>query len=121
MPVPPTATEWADALDPSDLTEFVMDLSPWLQSNESLESYELTLSPEAIDAGIYFATDPLRIHKLIDGNRRIRFWPVIDAPDRGAPAFDGGGTKYPLVAFFTTNSVPSRQFERTFLIRVAQQ
>lgn len=121
MAIPPTATEWSDAMDPTDRTEWVMDLSPWLQSDEQVVSYDLTLSPEAIDAGLYFSTDPLRAHLLISGNRQVRFWTEIAPADRGSPAFDGSGTKYPIVIFFTTDSVPSRDFERTFLLRVAQQ
>lgn len=121
MAVPSSATGWSDAMDPSDITEWVIDLSPLLQSDEAIESYELTLSPEAINAGIYFSSDALRIHKLIWSNRAIMFWPEIAPADRGAPAFDGTGTRYPLVVSIITNSVPSRTFERTYLLRVSQQ
>lgn len=124
MSTPPNATSWPEAMDPSALKEWIMDLSPWLETGETIESYEVTLSPEAIAAGLLIhtgASDASRQHKLIEGDRMVELWFYIEAPDRANPAFDGSGTAYPMTIFFTTNSVPSRDDERTFLLKVAQQ
>jgi hypothetical protein len=123
MPTPPTAVEWLDPMDPSEEMDWIADLSPMLEDGEAVEplSYTVALSPEAIDAGLLMMSGSGRDQHLLDDGRAILFWLNVEAGSQADPIFDGAGTRFPIEFTFTTNSVPSRKRQRTYVLRVAQR
>ncbi|ARR52115.1 hypothetical protein HY78_00880 [Rhizorhabdus wittichii DC-6] len=116
-------------MDPTEQLDHIADLSTMLEltKGETAQSYEIELSPEAIDAGLLIVTGDGRDHRLITGeegwvdNTAILLWFMVDPASRTDPLFSGGGTSFPMEVTFLTNSVPSRTRQRTYVLKVAQR
>lgn len=127
MATPPTAILWPDTMDPAEELDWIADLSSMLEAGETAESYEVELSPEAIDAGLLIMTGTGHDHRLITGdpnwpdNSAILLWLKVDPASQADPLFSGGGTGFPIEVTFLTNSVPSRKRQRTYVIRIVQK
>lgn len=127
MATPPTAILWPDTMDPAEELDWIADLSSMLEPGETAESYELELSPEAIDAGLIIMTGAGHDHRLITGetdrpdNTAILLWLKVDPASQADPLFSGGGTAFPIEVTFLTTSNPSRKRQRTYVIRIVQK
>lgn len=121
MAIPPTASSFPDAMDPTDYLDFQVDLGETLlQAGELIESYSLTLLPESVAAGLTISSETGRQDQLVGGTS-IHFWLYVDAGMRSDPIFSGSGSTLGIEVTVVTNSIPFRRLERTVTITVAQQ
>lgn len=133
MAIPPTARAFAQALDPRDELDFYAFVSqgapdqkpaPILLLGEGVASYSLALTAEAVAVGLRImsgvnAAGEDRTDRLI-GNE-LSIWFDV-APDmRGSRLFDGSGVTVGVKVNFRTTANPSRNKNRTFLLRIANQ
>ncbi|MBO9377928.1 hypothetical protein GG804_14230 [Sphingomonas histidinilytica] len=127
MATPSTATPWPETMDPVEEMEWIAPFWLLLEEYEQVESYELELSPEAIEAGVIIMTGDGRDHHLITGrpdmrdNTAVMLWLKVTEAMQQDPMFDGGGTAFPVRGRIRTNSVPSRKRKKTYLIRIVQK
>lgn len=116
MAIPPTAATFARTLDPNEQLDWLMPCAPLLEAGEAIDTYTLTLLPEAVAMGLTIMS-----HELVDGDRSIKLWLTIDDAFQADPAFDGAGTALGMEVTLVTNSTPPRTRQRTALVKVAHQ
>lgn len=129
MAIPPNAKKIPQPMDPSDVLPWAVDLTqgeptgssaPFLLPGESVASFTLAVTAEAIAAGLSILADATYPPPTIDG-LELTFWPTIAPEARGLSIFDGGGRDLALELTATTNSMPPKTKQRTIVITVAQQ
>lgn len=123
MAIPPRAYVFPQVIDPSDLVEFQMDLSGpdgLLEDKELIASYTLTLLPESVALGLTILTAAPYALTAPD-NVSVRAYFEIAAASRDNAAFSGDGASLPMELTITTSSNPARRFQRTIVLKVAQQ
>ena len=117
MAIPSTARVFTQALDPSDILDFYLGLTSGddgddLQVGENVASFQLTLSAEAVAAGLI----------LMDGGRTrisanvLGFWLQANAAAQISAIFDGAGVQLPIVFTYTTDNTPPRTVQRTLVV-----
>ena len=107
----------AVTLDPYDVKDFVCDLSPQLDENDTYEAITFEVTSEAAALGFEVLTGekgPLEL----DGNR-LQFWVAVDPAKQDSNKFNGQGSLCGIE--FRTLSVKGRKAERTANFRVSQQ
>ncbi|WP_380925503.1 hypothetical protein [Sphingomonas leidyi] len=125
MPLPPNAHQFTRPIDPADIEVFTVNLKKGLDADailtptEAVDTYTLTLLPEAVAAGLIIATDDGRETTLI--GTQLRFWLKVDPAMQNDAIFDGGGQSLGLELTIETNSNPPRRKQRTLSVQVANQ
>lgn len=125
MAIPKNATEWDAEMDPTDLVDYVVWLrdpeEPLLEVGESVTSFTVALSAEAVALGLEINNDPPYILELFDTGSRIKVWFSVALAFRANAAFDGDGVKLGVEVTINTNSNPPRRRQKTMVLKVAQQ
>lgn len=121
MPIPATAVALPRVLDPSDIKDVLLDVSPALEGGEIIASYEIALWAEAIAAGMEIIEDGQRDPVLANGDTAIVIWPAIDAGEAEDERFLGDGVELPVTVTVVTNSNPSRTDQQTIVFPWAQK
>jgi hypothetical protein len=121
MAIPSTAFKWSTAMDPTDVTDYLFDVTGLLDTanNEGVSSYTLTLASESVALGLTIGTGAYATSS--PSTNVYRVWFSIDPAYQSNGAFDGGGTSLPMTLTITTNSSPARTRQRTLVLPVAQQ
>lgn len=125
MATPPNAFEYSRQMDPADIVDFQIVLSQdgtataFLEAGEAVASYTLTLTAEAVAAGLEIMTAGAYATSIA-GNI-IKFWLEVDSLSQGDPVFDGSGVALGIELTAVTNSSPARTKQRTFVVTVANQ
>lgn len=123
MAIPPGAAAWSRVLDPADLQDLRIDLrtpgKTALQDGEAIKEYTLILYPDAAFVGFNIEADGL--YAPSNTADSITFWASVDPAMREDPMFQGAGVTVGMELTVTTTSTPSRRFQRTLKIGVAQQ
>jgi hypothetical protein len=119
MAIPPTAKSFGRVLDPHEEKDYGINLGLLLQPGEEIDSYELTLLPEAVAAGLEIMEGEGRDHALFLDNTGVKFWLTIADEEKTNAIFDGAGASLPLEITVVTDSTPPRTRQRTFLATVA--
>ena len=123
MPLPPNAHQFTRPIDPADIEVFTvnlkkgLDTDAFLMPNESVDTYTLTLLPEAVAAGLIIVTDD-GYETTLTGTQ-LRFWLKVDPSMQDEPIFDGGGQTLGLELTVETNQM--RRKQRTLSVQVANQ
>lgn len=125
MALPPNAVLFARVMDPEDIEVFVIELSQgedpddFLAPGEGVSSYTLTLTPEAVAAGLEIKTGGGYATTLV--GLTIQFWLQVDPGEVDDPRFDGSGVSLGIELTVTTTSSPARRKQRTVAVNVANQ
>lgn len=125
MPLPPNTIAFTRPMDPSDIADYAIvlskgvDTSSFLAADEEVQSYSLTLTAEAVAAGITIKTGAGYATTLT--NNRIRFWLEVSADQQSSSIFDGSGIVAALVLTIVTTASPARRKQRTLSVQVANQ
>jgi hypothetical protein len=121
-----TSTKVFDyAMDPSDLVDFWAiisqgdDIGTLLRADENVASYTLTITAAAAAAGLQILTTNDRQPQLVD--RLARFWLSVADDQQSSDLFSGAGAELALELTVVTDAVPSRRFQRSMMVKVAQQ
>jgi len=110
----------AQSIDPSDMLDYMIDLSAMLTEGEQFSTLSLVILPSAVAQGFTVLSTPPYHPEEID-NSHVRIWVTIDGASRSLPAWSGQGTNCSFELTATTNSTPPRVFQRTASIRVTQR
>lgn len=125
MPIPPNAHPFTRPMDPTDIVDYVAVLTQgvapdaFLAPGESVASYTLALTPEAVAVGLVIKSGGG--YETTFANNCIRFWLEIDPDEQASAMFDGGGVTLGLELTVITNSAPQRKKQRTLTVQVANQ
>jgi hypothetical protein len=112
-------------MDPSDIVDFWAtvsqgtDIGDMLRDGENVASWQLTATAEAVAAGFQILQTADRLPHLVD--RAFRFWVAIAAARQSDDVFSGKGVELVTELTVTTDSTPSRRFQRSMTVKVAQQ
>lgn len=109
-----------ESIDPSDVLDFVVDLSALLEEGEEFAAISFTVMPEASALGFRVMTEAPYAPLEVD-HSHLRLWVTIAEGSRDLAAWNGGGTSCLVEFTATTNSVPARTWQRTIAMRVAQR
>ena len=122
MAIPATAVKWTQTMDPSDLLDYMIDLSTLpsiLEEGELIDNYTLTVLSEGVAVGFQIESTGAYIPVIENGNK-ITFWVSVEESQRNNPAFVAG-MLVPIELEFTTTSSPPRRKQRTFVITVVHK
>jgi hypothetical protein len=125
MTLPLNAKTFSAQMDPADVLDWQATLSQgstgleMLQAGESVASFTVALTAEAIAAGLQINTTS-GYATLIVGNV-ISFWLSVISGSQSSIAFAGAGLAVGIEITITTNASPARVKQRTVVITVAQQ
>lgn len=125
MPLPSTAPVFERLLDPTDIDVFKILLSQGasdedlLAPGENVDSYTLTLSPEAVTAGLLIKSGGGYATTL--AGLEVTFWLEVDSDDQASPLFDGSGMTLGIELTIDTTSSPPRRKQRTVAVTVVNQ
>jgi hypothetical protein len=129
MAIPTNAKKLDQPLDPSDMdlykaiiTQRGVDTAeafPLLEVGQSVADFTLTLTAEAVAAGLMILHDAGR--EIVRVNNEVFFWLAVDEAMRALPVFDGAGIILPMELTVWTAPDPARRKQKTITATVAQQ
>jgi hypothetical protein len=122
MAIPASAIAFDQAMDPYDLLDWEIDITQFLEEDERAEEglWSLVRSAEAIEYGLIISGGDRAAHLSEDG-RAVFFWLEVATDQQLDPQFSGAGVLVALELSFTTNSIPGRRRQKTYVVRIAQQ
>jgi hypothetical protein len=117
MAIPAAASAWSQPMDPSDRVDYRIDLvtAGLLGGGEQVDSYTLTLLPEAVALGLTILEDI--DHGPFDDGTSIHLWLEVVEAFRTNTAFNAG-VNLPMELTVETTSTPPRRLQRTIVVRV---
>jgi len=117
MAMPASTVVWDDSIDPYDIKDFKLDLSPMLEPGENIAAHTLVLLSESLLMGLVLGTGLYQ--KVLNGNI-LTLWFSIDPTMQDNPVFNNGVT-LPMEISITSDSTPARKTQRTVAIKVVQK
>ena len=118
MPIPAGAITWAQPLDPSDRSDYIVQLGPLLKGGEIIATASIVLMAEAVALGLTLIEDAEH-GPSIANDTNLEMWFEIEVSMRANPAFQSGAA-LPLEITIETDATPPRRFQRTMVLRVVQ-
>lgn len=118
MAIPAEAKIFLEPLDPTDITDFQLNLSGLLESGESIASQTLSVPTESSLLGLEIKTTGGYVTTL--AANILTIWLGILIAEQGNAAFVAGVT-LPIEITVITNSTPPRKKQRTFAVKVIQR
>ncbi len=122
MAIPTTAFKFSVIMDPAEKLDYQIRLKDAgkeiLEPNESIDTYTLTLYPEATALGLSILT--LGDYAPFHDGTNITIWLEVAEAFRLNAAYDGGGVAFGMELTVNTNNVPARRRQRTLTIGVSQ-
>ncbi|GEM_PF-1571144 len=118
--IPSTAPVGKETIDPADIVDFIIDLSPLLEAGEEFATITFAVPPESAALGFRVMTEAPYAPLEIDDSH-LRIWVSVEPGSAALPAWNGSGTVCAIEFTATTDSTPPRQHQRTIAIRVAQK
>lgn len=115
--IPATAAIWAESLDPYDVVDFTVDVTPLLDG-DSIAAYSIVPLAESALLGLTVGINEYA-PSILTGNI-LQLWLSIEASKQGAPEFDKG-VSLPVEISVTTTSNPPRKRQRTMVVKVNQR
>lgn len=113
-------TSAGHSIDPTDELDFVINLSPLLETGEQFTSVVLYTLPTAEVQGFEIPATGEYAASEID-HAHVLFWPRIDLAEQTSSAWSGQGTSCGFEVTAQTDSIPPRVWQRTVLIRVVNK
>lgn len=113
MAIPKAALVWSEPMDPTDVLDYQIDISPLLEGN-TLASYTLVPGIEAELLGLKIGTGQY-VPSIKDNI--ITLWLSIDPAQQGSVTYNAGAN-LPVVLTLTTSSTPARTRQRTAVVKV---
>jgi len=126
MALPPNALLQPQPLDPQNLDDYEVELlatgsgTSLLDPGESVASFTVGLTVEAIDAGLRLKATGGYQTVLLGGNI-VRFWVDVDPLTRDDARFNSPGVLVGVEITVTTSNNPPRVRQRTTTIRIVNQ
>ena len=120
MTIPSTAKKFSEPMDPKDVVDFVVDLTPLLGPGEQFATISFAVMPESAALGFQIKSgggyDPVEID-----DSHVRLWLGVAPGNQSDPVWDAAGTTCAIEATAVTNNVPARTYQRTFAVQVVQR
>lgn len=108
------------SIDPTEVKDYVIDLSPLLEPGEQFATVEIDVEAASTTRGFGIPeTGSYAVAEVDDSH--IRIWPQIDLGQQGAQAWAASGTVCRFEVTAVTNSLPPRKWQRTAQITVAEK
>ena len=118
MTIPASAPVAAEAIDPSDIVDFEIDLSAVLDPDETFDAIAFAVMPESVLLG--FTILDAAPHQPVEvADARLRIWVSVDQPYHDKVEWRGSGTLCGIE--FTARTNKSRTWQRTVAIRVIEK
>ena len=110
-------------MEPSDIVDFIFDLSNMLAPGEKIDptNWQLTMSPEGTALGVQIGTAGLYAPQVVNGGLALRFWLSVTPDQQANILYNGAGTMVPILVIASTTNAPPRTFQRTLMVRIAQR
>lgn len=105
---------FAGVHDPSDIADYLIQFDDLLDTAETLASQSVTIDSASAGVGLALGAGP---YAAIAVGKSVRFWLTCSQPNNAAFA---AGVLCVVTATVTTSANPSRTFQRSVLVRVAQ-
>ncbi len=125
MPTPPNAIALTQPMDPSDLIDYSLTLSQGddakslLATGESVASYTLELTTEAMAAGLQIQSG--NGYDTTLSGLSLKFWLAVDPAVTSNATFDGAGLTLGIELTVITDAPTPRRRQRTITVQVANQ
>lgn len=117
MAFPVSTKIWEESMDPYDVVDYQVDLSPLLEDTEGVASYTVDPLPESelygLEIGVA-AYAPLLV------GTELTLWLSINSTYQSNAVFTNGIT-LPIEISITTDSSPPRKKQRTVAVKVIQR
>ena len=119
MPLPSEAVRFTEAIDPSDVVPFFLDLSAMIPSGQAIAT--VTVEPR-LESALFGL-------EISDGTRApsqptatsLLFWPRIAATKKNDAVWQGKGQDVAVEITIETDANPSETIQRSALIKVMDQ
>ena len=119
MTFPISTKVWAETMDPYDVVDYKVDLSPLLATGEAIASFTVLTLTESDLLGLTVGTSTYA--PVLDAaTNNITIWLSIAAGFQANAAFVLGMT-LPIEISIITDSSPSRRKQRTVAVKVIQR
>lgn len=124
MALPPDTRAFAQIMDPQEILDYAIPLSPLLEEGEGVDAFTVTPFAESLAAGLIVLgiadgyPDPEIVFE--EGEPMIQLWFTISALHENDVAFDSL-TELPLQLNFTTDNNPPRERDRAMILQVRQR
>ena len=118
MTVPSNAPAAQDAMDPTDIVDFVIDLAALLDEGEMFDAIDFAVMVESVLLGFTILDRAPHAPTEVDATR-VKIWVTVDPAFRNAAAWKGKGTICGVE--FTATTDRGRQFQRTIAIGVVEK
>ena len=118
MPIPQNAIVWDEPMDPYDVVDYTIDLSPLLTTNESIDTFTAIPGAESQLLGLTVGDGDYAPE--ISANV-LRIWLSIAPGKQTSASFLNTGVSLPIEISVTTNSSPSRKHQRTVVVKVLER
>lgn len=119
MAIPAAATQWAQSIDPTDRTDFIVQFGSLLEAGEKIDEATVTVMPEGVALGLTILED-VDHGPFITEDTNIELTLEVDEDYRDNAAFDGSGSLLPILFTITTDATPFRRYQRTMVVKVVQ-
>lgn len=119
MAIPPGAAIWLQPFDPSDKLDYVAQFGDLLAESETIVSFTATALAEAALLGLTILDDDAH-GPWIANDTNIELWFEVAVEERANIAFSGAGASLGVEITITTDAVPPRRFQRTFVLKALQ-
>lgn len=122
MVIPAGAFKFSVVMDPAERIDYQIRLKDagkeLLEAAESIDTYTLTLYPEAIALGLNILT--AGAYAPFEDGSNITFWLDVDEGFKQDAAYDGNGATLAMELTVITDNNPARTRQRTLTVGVAQ-
>jgi hypothetical protein len=93
--------------------------NPLLEAGEAYVTYTLSPSMEAIALGL--TIESIAPYEPVETDTTLQIWVSVDEDFWEDAAFLGAGTSLSIELTIETDSIPPRRWQRTVVLKVAQQ
>lgn len=118
------SVKWKAMLDPSDKADFYADFAggndPVLEPGEKIAEYDIAVTAKAAQFGLTFDEAGPYAHQKVNDDTAVKMWLSIDEEYRASADFCAG-IDLGVEVTITTDSVPPRVWQRTWLVTVINQ
>ena len=117
MAIPAATKIWAETMDPYDLVDYKIDLSPLLTTGEGINSVVVSVPASS---ALYGLTVGSTSRAPVLTGTDLTVWLSIDSAFQAEPKFIKGLT-LSIEVTITTDSTPSRRKQRSVAVKVIQR
>lgn len=114
------AVPFSEPADPTDVVDYMVDVTDLLTAPEAIVDYDAIIAPESAGVGLQIGTGP-RAPRFSADRKSMLFWVLVNPANHGANAYRGAGTPVAIELTFYTSNDPARTIQRTVTIQMRQR